>query len=164
MTSLQELARIAFIGIGATAVMDVWLMLLKRVGVPTIDFGLIGRWVGHLLHGQIAHASIRQSPRIPRELAWGWLTHYTVGIAFAALLVLVQGPAWTQSPSPLPAIAVGMGTVVIPLFVMQPAMGSGFEASRTPTPLRNCLRSLANHTVFGLGLYASAALLVLVAR
>jgi hypothetical protein len=50
------------------------------------------------------------------------------------------------------------------LFVMQPAMGSGFAASRTPTPLKNCLRSLANHTVFGLGLYVSAVLLSLLAR
>ena len=139
-------------------------MFLKRMGVQTLDFGFIGRWVGHLFRGQIAHASIRQSPRIPGELAWGWLTHYAVGIAFAGLLVLVQGLAWTQSPSLLPAIAVGMGTVVIPLFVMQPAMGSGFAASRTPTPLKNCLRSLVNHTVFGLGLYVSAVLLALVVR
>lgn len=164
MTSLQDLARVVFIGIGATVVMDVWLMFLKRQGVQTLDLGLIGRWVGHLLRGQIAHASIRQSQRISGELVWGWLTHYAIGIAFAALLVLVQGLAWTQNPSLLPAIAVGMSTVVAPLFVMQPAIGSGFAASRTPTPLKNCLRSLVNHTIFGLGLYASAMLVALVAR
>ena len=164
MTSLQGLAQVALIGIGATLVMDIWLMLLKRLGAQTLDFAFIGRWVGHLLRGQLTHVSIRQSPPIPRELAWGWLTHYAVGVAFAAVLVLVQGLAWMQSPSPLPAIAVGMGTVVVPLFVMQPAMGSGFAASKTPTPLKNCLRSLANHTVFGLGLYVSALLLALVAQ
>jgi len=43
-------------------------------------------------------------------------------------------------------------------------MGSGFAASRTPNPLKNCLRSVANHTVFGLGLYASAVLVALVGR
>ncbi len=163
MTSLQDLSRIALIGIGATAAMDVWVLFLKRMGVQTLDFRFIGRWVGHLLHGQVAHASIRQSPRIPGELAWGWLTHYAVGVAFAGLLVLVQGTAWTQGPSLLPAVAVGMCTVLAPLFVMQPAMGSGFAASKTPTPLKNCLRSLANHTVFGLGLYASAVLVALIA-
>ena len=47
---------------------------------------------------------------------------------------------------------------------MQPAMGSGFAASRTPTPLKNCLRSLANHTVFGLGLYLSALVIALISR
>jgi hypothetical protein len=166
MTSLQDFARIAVIGIGATAVMDVWVLLLKRMGVQTLDFRFIGRWVGHLFHGQLVHAAIRQSPRIPGETAWGWLTHYAVGIAFAGLLVFVQdmqGIAWTQGPSLLPAIAVGMSTVLAPLFVMQPAMGSGFAASKTPTPLKNCLRSLANHTVFGLGLYASAVVVAPIA-
>jgi hypothetical protein len=163
MTTLPDIAHIAFIGIAATAVMDAWLLLLKRLGVPALDFAFIGRWVGHLLRGQVSHAAIRQSPRIRGEVAWGWLTHYAVGIAFAALLVLVQGAAWTRSPTLLPAIAVGIGTVVVPLFVMQPAMGSGFAASKTPTPLRNCLRSLTNHTVFGLGLYLAAALAAAVA-
>jgi hypothetical protein len=164
MTTLQDIARVVLIGVGATVVMDVWLAFLKRMGVPTLDFGFIGRWVGHLLRGQVAHAAIRQSPRIAGELVWGWLTHYAVGIAFAGLLVAVQGPAWTQDPSLLPALAVGMGTVAAPLLVMQPAMGSGFAASKTPTPLKNCLRSLANHTVFGLGLYLSAAAVASVAR
>ena len=164
MTSLQVLAQVALIGIGATIVMDAWLLLLKRMGVPTLDFGFIGRWAGHLVRGRFAHASIREAPRIPGELAWGWLTHYAVGIAFAGLLVAVTGQAWTQNPTLVPAIAVGMGTVLVPLFVMQPAMGSGFAASRTPTPLKNCLRSLANHTVFGLGLYVAATAVALIPR
>jgi hypothetical protein len=49
--------------------------------------------------------------------------------------------------------------VALPLFVMQPAMGAGVASSGTPTPLKNCLRSLANHTVFGLGLYVSAVVI-----
>ncbi len=52
-------------------------------------------------------------------------------------------------------------TVSAPLFVMQPAMGAGFAASRTPTPVRNVIRSIANHTVFGLGLYLAATALTL---
>lgn len=159
MTSLHTLLHIALIGVGATLVMDLWLLFLKRLGVPTLNFAFIGRWVGHLARGRLAHAAIGQSAPIAGELAWGWGTHYAVGIAFAALLVLVQGVAWLHSPTPLPALAVGMATVVLPLFVMQPAMGAGFAAARTPTPWRNRLRSLVNHTVFGLGLYLSAALL-----
>ena len=58
-----------------------------------------------------------------------------------------------------PALLLGMGTVAAPLLVMQPAMGAGFFASKTPTPLKNCLRSLANHSVFGLGLFLAAVLL-----
>ena len=164
MTRLPEIATIIAIGIGATAFMDVWLTFLKRMGVPTLNFAFIGRWVGHLLHGTFAHASIGQAPPIPGERALGWLTHYAIGVAFAGLLIAIHGMDWAQSPTVLPAVLVGMATVVAPLFVMQPAMGSGFAASRTPTPLRNCLRSFANHTVFGFGLYLAALAIACLAQ
>ena len=156
MTSLQDTLRVALIGIGATAFMDLWLMLLRRLGVPTLNFAFLGRWTGHLLRGHIAHDAIAKAAPIPGELAWGWLVHYAVGIAFAVLLVAAQGLAWASQPTWPPALALGMCSVVAPLCVMQPAMGAGFMARRTPTPLTNCLRSLASHTVFGLGLYWSA--------
>lgn len=161
---LQEFPLAMLIGIGATAVMDAWLLLLKRLGVPTLNFAFIGRWVGHLLRGQFAHAAIAKAVPIRGELAWGWLTHYAVGMAFATVLVGLQGADWVRSPTLLPALAVGVCTVAAPLLVMQPAMGSGFAASRTPTPLKNCLRSLANHTVFGFGLYLSALAIALISR
>ncbi len=164
MSQLQEITHIALIGIGATAVMDVWLTFLKRMGIPTLDFAFIGRWVGHLARGKLAHASIRAAQPIPGELLLGWLTHYAIGVAFAGLLVGLYGIGWTHTPSLLPAVLVGAGTVAAPLFVMQPAMGSGFAASRTPAPFRNCLRSVVNHTVFGTGLYLSAVLIAWIAR
>jgi Protein of unknown function (DUF2938) len=167
MTTLQQLDRsalVVLIGIGATAVMDVWLVLLQRLGVPTLNFAFIGRWVGHLLRGRFAHASIARAEPIAGELAWGWVTHYAVGITFAAVLVAAEGPAWTSRPTLAPAVLVGSLTVLVPLFVMQPAMGAGVASSRTPTPLKNCLRSLVNHTVFGLGLYLSAAVLAPLSR
>lgn len=158
MTWLQDIFRITLIGIGATAVMDLWLMALRRMGVPTLNFAFIGRWVGHLFRGRWAHAAISKAEPIPGELAWGWFTHYAVGVAFATLLVLLQGAVWAMHPTPLPAVAVGMFTVLVPLLIVQPAMGAGLASSKTPTPLKNCLRSLANHTVFGVGLYLSAVL------
>lgn len=161
---LQEFPIAMLIGIGATAVMDAWLLLLKHLGVPTLNFAFIGRWMGHLFRGQFAHAAIAKAVPIRGELAWGWLTHYAVGVAFATVLVGLQGADWVRSPTLLPALAVGVCTVAAPLLVMQPAMGSGFAASRTPTPLKNCLRSLANHTVFGFGLYLSALAIALISR
>ena len=161
---LQEFPLAMLIGIGATAVMDAWLLLLKHLGVPTLNFAFIGRWVGHLFRGQFAHAAIAKAAPIRGEVAWGWLTHYGVGVAFATVLVGIQGADWARSPTLLPALAVGVCTVAAPLLVMQPAMGSGFAASRTPTPLKNCLRSLANHTVFGFGLYLSALVIALISR
>jgi hypothetical protein len=164
MTSLHDLATIALIGVGATAILDLWFLVQQRLGARTMSFATIGRWAGHLLRGRFAHAAIAQAAPIPGELAWGWLTHYAVGVAFAGVLVGIEGLAWAHSPSLLPAVAVGIGTVVLPLFVMQPAMGAGFAASRTPTPLKNCVRSLVNHTVFGLGLYFSAVVVALIAQ
>ena len=156
MTAVEILVRTVLVGAGATAVLDAWLILLKRMGVQTLNFAMIGRWAGHLAHGRFAHPSIAKAQAIRGELALGWLVHYAVGVAFAALLASLRGAAWLQAPSFLPALVLGMATVAFPLLVLQPAMGLGFAASRTPAPLKNCLRSLGNHTVFGLGLYLTA--------
>jgi hypothetical protein len=163
-SQVNHIALVALIGIGATAVMDAWLLLLQRLGVPTTDIGLIGRWVGHLARGRVAHASIAKAAPIAGERAIGWLTHYAVGIAFAALLVAVQGTTWLREPTLWPALAIGVATVAMPWFVMQPAMGAGFASAKTPTPLKNRLRSLANHAVFGLGLYLAARLIEVFSR
>jgi Protein of unknown function (DUF2938) len=161
MPWLPDITRIVLIGAGATAVMDVWLWLLNRWGVPTGSFALIGRWVGHMARGRFAHAAIAKAPPIRAELGLGWLTHYAVGIVYAGLLIGIAGVEWVRHPSLPPALVLGVGTVVAPWFVMQPAMGAGFVASKTPTPLMNCLRSIVNHAVFGVGLYLSASLIVL---
>jgi hypothetical protein len=160
MSELTEsTARIALIGIGATAAMDAWLLILKRLNVPSLNFALLGRWVGHFSRRTWTHAAIAKAAPVPGELALGWLSHYAVGMAFAGLLVGVYGAQWMKSPSLLPALCIGIATVLVPLLVMQPAMGAGIASSRTATPVANCLRSVANHAVFGIGLYLAAALI-----
>lgn len=156
MALLQQIERALVIGIGATAILDTWLFVLARMGVPTLNFALIGRWVGHLLRGKFAHDAIGRSDPIRGELAWGWLSHYAIGIAFAALLVASQDVAWARQPTLGPAMAFGLCTVLVPLLVLQPAMGAGFASSRTATPVKNVLRSVSNHAVFGIGLYLSS--------
>jgi hypothetical protein len=146
----------ALLGAGATAVMDVWLLLLARLGVPVASFALVGRWVGHFRAGRFTHPAIARAAPVRGELALGWLTHYAVGIGYAALLLGIAGPAWAGRPSLPSALAFGLATVAAPWFVMQPAMGAGIAASRTPSPGANRLRSLANHAVFGVGLYLAA--------
>jgi len=146
----------AAIGVGATAVMDLWLLLLKVCGIPTLNFTLLGRWVGHMPQGRWAHDGIAKAAPVRGETAMGWLVHYLTGIAFALLLALLAGPNWVSAPTLLPALAFGIGTVLVPFFVMQPAMGAGIASSRTPAPALNRLRSVANHTVFGFGLFAAA--------
>jgi hypothetical protein len=53
-------------------------------------------------------------------------------------------------------LIVGIVTVAAPFLVMQPAMGAGLAARRTPKPNAARVQSLVNHAVFGVGLYASA--------
>ena len=159
MPTLSTPTQVALVGIGATALMDLWLLLLSRLGVPSTGFAMVGRWVGHFVRGRFAHAAVARADPIPFELGLGWMTHYAIGIAFAALLVALQGAAWLARPEPLPALVFGAVTVAAPWFVMQPAMGAGFLALKTPTPLKNALRSLANHVAFGAGLYLAAAAL-----
>lgn len=152
----ESLARTLLTGIGATAVLDLWVTLLRRLGVPTMNFALVGRWVGHGLRGQWRHEAIARATPVDGELALGWAVHYATGIVFAGLLLAWQGLAWAREPSLMPALLTGMATVAAPLLLMQPAMGAGIASRRTPAPLRNSLRSLANHIVFGAGLWLAA--------
>jgi hypothetical protein len=94
-----DAASVALGRIGATAVMDVWSLALKRLGVPTLDDALVGRWAGHLRRGRCAHAAIGEAAAIPGERPLGWAIHDAVGIAFAALRVAVQGLAWLREPA-----------------------------------------------------------------
>lgn len=158
MNEWTEMAvRSVAIGAGATAVMDLWLMVLKRLKVPSLNFAFIGRWIGNGLGMRWARTGIAKAPPVRGELLMGWAAHYAIGVLFAALLLVVCGMAWARNPTVLPALAIGIATVAAPLLIMQPAMGAGIASSRTPTPLRNCVRSLVNHAVFGSGLYLAAA-------
>jgi hypothetical protein len=144
------------IGGGATVVMDAWALLLGRLGIPSLNFALLGRWIGHLPQGQWMHESIAKAAPIRGEQVIGWCAHYSIGIGFAALLLATFGLAWARSPSLLPALLVGIVTVVAPLFVLQPALGAGIASSKTATPVFNTVKSLVTHTVYGFGLYLAA--------
>ena len=143
-------------GAGATALMDLWTITRKRLlGTAAPNYGLVGRWLGHMRRGRFRHESIAAAPPVHGERLIGWGAHYLIGIAFAGLLLGVWGLAWIQQPRIGPALAVGIGSVAAPFLVMQPGMGAGIAASRTPRPAAARLQSLATHAIFGLGLYAA---------
>jgi hypothetical protein len=157
---MDMLIRIALIGIGATIVMDLWAILLRRAfGARTLDYALVGRWLGHMPAGRFAHQTIISAGPIRGERPIGWIAHYAIGIAFAGLLVFFFGAEWLEQPGPAPALLIGLGTIVVPFFVMQPALGFGIAASRAPRPAVARLQSLATHAAYGLGLFGSALLL-----
>jgi hypothetical protein len=144
-------------GIGATAVMDLWNLARKHLfGIALPDYGLVGRWVAHMAHGRFRHAAIARSPAIRGEPLIGWGIHYLTGIAFAAIPLALPGSTWMRHPTLMTALAVGITTVAAPFLLMQPGMGAGIAACRTPKPSSARLHSVINHLVFGLGLYFSA--------
>ncbi len=144
-------------GIGATAVMDIWGFARKPLlGVAPPDYGMVGRWIGHMARGRFRHDSIAKAAPVAGERALGWVAHYAIGIAFAAIVVGGWGLEWTRQPTLGPAMIVGLGTVAAPFLLMQPAMGAGIAASRTPRPSSARIQSLVTHAVFGLGLYGAA--------
>jgi hypothetical protein len=144
------------IGVGATLVMDMWGFARKPLlGIAPPDYGLVGRWLAHMTRGRFRHDTIAASPPVRGERLIGWIAHYLIGIAFAAVLLGIWGLAWVQRPAIGPALAVGIGTVAAPFLLMQPGMGAGIAASRTPRPASARLQSLITHAVFGLGLYAA---------
>jgi hypothetical protein len=155
-TIMEYLVWSVLIGLGATAVMDLWGLARKRLlGVPSLDYGLVGRWLAYLPRGRFRHDPIAATPPVPGERLIGWAAHYLIGIAFAAVLLAVWGLDWARHPSLGPALAVGLGSVAAPWLVMQPGMGAGVAACRTARPAAARLHSLVTHGIFGLGLFAA---------
>ncbi|AQZ80293.1 hypothetical protein BUM88_00875 [Acinetobacter calcoaceticus] len=144
------------LGIGATVIMDIWLLILRLFKIQTLNFTFLGRWIGWIFQGKFIHQSIAQSPQIKGEYLLGWITHYSVGLIFALSFLCIVGSDWLIYPQFYSALLFGLVTVLIPFFIMQPAMGGGFASSKTPHPFLNCLKSLLNHSVFGCGLYLTA--------
>jgi hypothetical protein len=154
--TIEFAVRTTLIGVGATLVMDGWALLLRSLGVPSLNFAYLGRWIGNLPRGHWMYRDISRATPVRHELLIGWCAHYSIGITFAALLLSTFGLRWARTPSLLPALVIGIVTVSAPWLVLQPAMGAGIASSRTPTPVFNCIKSLATHTVYGLGLYLAA--------
>lgn len=144
------------VGLGATLFGDVVTTLLKLLAGMTFgNFCLVGRWFLHMPRGQFRHADIAAAPAMPGECAAGWIAHYAIGAIYGLAFIALAGERWLESPTWLPALAFGIGSIVMPFFVMQPAFGLGMAASKTPSPWQSRFRSLVAHTSFGIGLYVS---------
>lgn len=146
----------SLIGAGATAAIDLWASARQRLwGIPSLDYALVGRWIAYMPKGVFRHHPITASPCMRGERLLGWTAHYLIGIAFAGVLLGIEGLDWVCRPTITPALIVGIGSVSAPFLLMQPGMGAGIAASRTPHPATARLRSLVVHGLFGVGLYAA---------
>lgn len=155
---MNILLKIITIGIGATLILDICNYLLGLFNIKSLDYRFIGRWIGNFVNGKFYHSNIMMTPPVQNELFIGWTVHYLIGISFSFLLILVFGNNWLVKPLLVPAIIIGLVTVIAPLFIMQPALGFGIASSKLPNPIVRVLKSIITHLVYGTGLYLSALL------
>ncbi|WP_296257186.1 MULTISPECIES: DUF2938 family protein [unclassified Pseudomonas] len=148
------------IGIGGTALLDLWALLLKTtLGLPTPSWHLVGRWFAGMRNGRFVYRNgIADAAPVASELKIGWAMHYLVGIVFAAIVLLVWGVQWAHFPTFLPALVVGLVTVGAGWFILQPGMGVGVACSKAPNPTVARLQNVIGHVVFAIGMYGTALL------
>ncbi|MDO9417615.1 DUF2938 domain-containing protein [Pararhizobium sp.] len=148
------------VGIGGTVFMDAWAILLRRFFSQSApNWAPVGRWFWHLGRGKVFHDSIGNAEPYSHENALGWISHYAVGILYGIILVLITGPAWLIFPTFLPAFILGIVTVGAGWFLLQPGLGIGWAASKTPNPNKVRIMNLVAHTVFALGMYVTAVVI-----
>jgi hypothetical protein len=144
------------VGIIATLATDLWLWLLQIFGVRAVNWAPVGRWVAWMPRGVFVHRPIAATPSIRGELAIGWGFHYVVGIAYAAIYLAIARLVLASGPTLISALVFAIALLVVPWFVMQPALGLGFFAARTPRPRVTRIINVSGHAAFGAGLYLGA--------
>jgi hypothetical protein len=141
------------VGILATDLLDLWALCLRHVlGLPTTNWGLVGRWLAGIPAGNFRNEAIGALPAVPFERPLGWLTYYLVGISYAAIYLLAVGTL-AQPPALYTAAIFGVATVLAPWLILQPGLGLGFFASGAPKPNLTRTLNLIAHLVFGIGIY-----------
>jgi len=157
--SLSLAVRMALVGIVATAMLDLWALMLNRLfGLPVTNWGHVGRWVSGVPSGQLRHSDIAAVPPVAHERLAGWVTHYAIGIVYAGLYFVLLSAAGT-GPGIGSAVAFGLVTVLAPWLILQPGLCIGYFASRAPRPNRTRALNLLSHLVFGVGLFVGSVVL-----
>lgn len=142
------------IGTIATIGMDAWTVVVKYVlRLPTTDWALVGRWFGHMPRGVFIHHPVAAADPVKNELAIGWIAHYLTGLLYGLIYLYGVRVLFSDDPSLTSALVFGLLTLVFPWFVMQPGMGVGVLATKSPRPAVIRLVNVSMHAVFGVSLY-----------
>ncbi|WP_269915466.1 DUF2938 family protein [Acinetobacter sp. HY1485] len=153
-----------WIGILATAVMDfiAWLRA-TFFNTKSLNYALIGRWILSFKDGRWVHNTILTTSPKYGETWFGWAVHYLIGILFS-YVYLQLNLYFAFQYTILNILGFASLTTLIPFLMMQPALGFGFFACKTPKPLNSILNSLIAHLAFGFGLYIAVSCLVFIYR
>ncbi|MBC7847768.1 MAG: DUF2938 family protein [Flavobacterium sp.] len=152
----MKIVKIILVGIGATVAIDCFTFIVSLVGNTSRGILFLGRWLAYMPKGKFLHHSIVETPSITNELLIGQIAHYSIGITFAFLLVAIYGSKWLTKPKLFPALVIALISLILPIFILQPALGFGIAFSNRPEQGLLILKSLMIHLVYGFGLYQSA--------
>jgi hypothetical protein len=145
---------VILVGLVATAAIDIWAEFLNKVWkLPVTNWGMVGRWFGHMPRGRFIHAPIKNADPIVGEKVIGWSAHYLIGVIYAAFFLLVVVPTFGGRPTLALGLGFGLSTIVFPWLVLQPGLGLGAFAHRAPKPNVIRLINISIHTIFGASLY-----------
>lgn len=146
-------------GLVATVLLDLWQRVLKlATGIPPTNWAMVGRWFGHMPSGRFVHGAITEAAPIANELALGWLMHYLIGVLYGLVYVGLIAVLMAGTPSLVNGFVFGLVSVVVPWFLMQPALGLGVMGAKAPKPAIPRYTALTAHCLYGLALYAGSAL------
>lgn len=148
------------VGVGSTIALDLWTGLLARtIGIPATDWGMVGRWVLGMPSGRLVVDGTNETPPSAQEKTVGWIFHYGIGIAYAAIVLIVWGTGFIADPTLLPIIIVGLlASTTAGLLILFPGLGGGLFASKLPNQGVMIIYLIVAHSVFAAAQYGCALL------
>lgn len=148
------------IGLFSTVFMDVITWILEKLfKIKPLNYALIGRWFLYWKEKKFTHKTIvHSSPRLG-ESKWGWGIHYLTGIIWV-IFYLILNEVYLFNSSFISILIFSLCTTLVPFIIIQPALGFGFFAKKTPNQLISIRNSLLAHIAFGSGIYLSLNLSV----
>ena len=149
-------------GVLGTLAMDSLNLLFARTGlISKIDVGMIGRMAVGWVRGRFRYGHPDEMEQVDREVVYGYITHYAIGVVLAVPFVLGWNLLLGGLPSPEWAVAYGIVTTGASWLFVYPSMGLGAFGLQSPEGIKNTFSSLSNHLFYGLGM---ALAIVLSAR
>ena len=143
-----------FIGVCATFVMDLWLVLANKLfGFDKPNWHPVGRWVVECLQGRVVHEDISLVRSYAYEKQIGWLFHYLVGTIYGIFFLYLISGNWIDLPLIVNALLFGWVTISAGWFFLHPCLGLGVALNKTENPQFGRITGLIAHTAFALGLW-----------
>ncbi|CBJ35905.1 DUF2938 family protein [Ralstonia solanacearum] len=148
------------VGIGSTAMLDVWALLVERAtSIPRTNWGIVGRWLLGVRKGRFVLDSTDSYASTVKERTVGWFFHYLIGIAYAAALIIFWKLDYIATPTILPAVIVGVVVSSLAgLMILLPGLGAGFFGSKLPNQFAIFVYVIVAHIIFAAGQYGFALL------